>query len=507
MKHLILVTTLAFSSILFSQKLHFKVEGIKDTTVFLTKYIGSKLFYADTAIMKNGVAEFTAKKDMKPGVFAFLMPGEKYFEFIYNNEDVSIETKSPDFVPNMKIKKSEENKLFLDYILFITKEKTAQQTFIRERDKEAKGSPKIEQIQKSIDSISSVVTAYQNNLIYSHPDMLVSKMIKMSMEVTIPDYPRDEKGNIKDSSFRYKYYRAHFWDNISLKDDRLVNTPVFGQKMEYYFGKNMLVQNPDSILPVAYALIDQMDPSSDMFKFTVDYVTNTFAKSNIMGMDKVYVMMADRYYCKNDPKTGKSYAYWMPEEKLKTLCEDIAIKKHLVVGAVPPNISLRDTTDVNWKNFYSLKSDYTILYFWDPDCGHCKKTTPKLQKLYEDKLKARNVEVFAVGKATGDDFEKWKKYIRDNKLTFINVGLTETLYKAALEDARQFVPKYTNIESLNYHDTYDIYATPRVIVLDKGKKIVAKQLSISQLEDLLDHLQNIKNAPKLFPPDPEDEAH
>jgi thiol-disulfide isomerase/thioredoxin len=225
-----------------------------------------------------------------------------------------------------------------------------------------------------------------------------------------------------------------------------------------------------------------------------------------MGMDKVFVMMADRYYCRTNPETGKSYAYWMPKEKLEDLCKDNVIKKNLVQGVVPPNVILRDTTDKNWRGFYDLKSEYTILYFWDPECGHCKKITPKLQKLYAEKLKARNVEVFAVGKATGDDFEKWKKFIRDNKLSFINVGLTKTLYEEAVQDARPLL-KYTNIESLNYHDTYDLYATPRIIVLDKDKKIIAKQLTISQLEDLMDRLQNIKDAPILFPPDPEEEAH
>jgi hypothetical protein len=76
-----------------------------------------------------------------------------------------------------------------------------------------------------------------------------------------------------------------------------------------------------------------------------------------------------------------------------------------------------------------------------------------------------------------------------------------------LENPLQFVPKYTTLESLNYQETYDIYSTPRIFVLDKDKKIIAKSLSISQLEDMLDHLQNQKNAPKLFPPDPEEEEH
>jgi thiol-disulfide isomerase/thioredoxin len=277
--------------------------------------------------------------------------------------------------------------------------------------------------------------------------------------------------------------------------------------MEYFFGKNMLIQHPDSILAMAIPFCDQLDKKSEMFKYSVDYITNTFAKSKIMGLDKVYVYMVNRYYCQNDAQ-GNSIAYWMKDkEKLKELCDENKVRMNLVQGVRPPNIILRDTTDVNWRDFYSLKSDYTILYFWDPECGHCKKTTPKLQTLYEKKFKARNVEIFSVGKATNEDFEKWKKFIRDNKLTFINVGLTKKLFEDATADPRLFIPKYTTLESLNYHDTYDIYATPRIFVLDKDKKIIAKQLTISQLEDFIDRMQNIKDAEKLFPPDPEEEAN
>jgi hypothetical protein len=63
----------------------------------------------------------------------------------------------------------------------------------------------------------------------------------------------------------------------------------------------------------------------------------------------------------------------------------------------------------------------------------------------------------------------------------------------------------TTIESLNYQSTYDIFSTPRVFVLDKDKKIIGKNLSISQLEDMMDMLQGKKDLPKLFPPDPEED--
>ena len=56
---------------------------------------------------------------------------------------------------------------------------------------------------------------------------------------------------------------------------------------------------------------------------------------------------------------------------------------------------------------------------------------------------------------------------------------------------------------MNYQQTYDIFSTPKVFVLDKDKKIIAKSLTISQLEDMIDRIQGVKNVAKLFPPEDE----
>ena len=89
--------------------------------------------------------------------------------------------------------------------------------------------------------------------------------------------------------------------------------------------------------------------------------------------------------------------------------------------------------------------------------------------------------------------------MKDNHLTFITVGITNSLFKAATEDYLQFVPKYTSIESLNYSEHFDVISTPTVFVLDKDKKVVGKKLSISQLEDFLDALQHQERSVKIFP--------
>ncbi len=506
MRSLILIAFALSCSFSFAQKLKFKVAGQKDTTVHLVKYFGKGLYYADTAEMKGGYVEFDGSKQ-QAGILGLLMPGQKFFEFVYNQEEIHMETSGasgPEYITNMKVKKSEENKVFIDYVRYIQEKKSEAAKNTDERSKLTESEPKYKSLTAKIDSLNKLVLDYQNNLIKSNPGKLVSKIVYMSMDIDIPEPPKDEKGNLIDSNFRYNYFRSHYWDHVDLKDDRLVNSPVFHNKLEFYFSKSMMIQHWDTILNNAFKFCDQLDPKSKTFEYCVSYITSTFGKSKIMGMDKVYIMMADRYYCRNNAE-GKSPAFWMKPDKLEELCEKIPVQKNLVMGVRPPNLILRDTSDTKWLDFYSLKSEYTILYFWDPECGHCKTITPKLEKLYKEKLKERNVEIFAVGKAVGDEFGKWKKFIRDNNLTFINVAVTDPLFKAAMEDARQFVPKYTTLESLNYQTTYDIFSTPRVFVLDKDKKIVAKSISLSQLEDFLDMMQNKKDAPKLFPPDPEED--
>lgn len=508
MKLILSILLVAFTSLTYGQKLRIKITGEKDTTVHLVKYNGSKLFYADTAEMKGGVVEFDGSKQI-PGLLAVLLPGQKLVQFIHNKEIVDIETTGPDYPANMKVKKSEENRIFNDYVHYITTKKELAQQYSTQMAGLQKTDAKYSDLENKIKVINDEVVAYQKNIVATHPTKLVGKMVKMTMDIEIPEAPKDAKGNIIDSNFRYHYFRDHYFDNVDFSEDGLVNTPIFGSKVDYFFGNKMLVQHWDTILKYTYRIVDQLNPKSKAFEYIVSNVTSTFGKSNQMGMDKVYVMMADKYYCSKNAE-GKSPAFWMTEDKLEDLCEKIATQKHLVMGVKAPNIILPDTVEtsfdkLNWVNMHKIDAEYTILYFWESDCGHCKKITPKLSELYNKKLKDRNIEVVGIGKATGEHYKKWKDYIKKNNLNFINIGVTEPVLKIALENPNLLIPRYTTLESLNISSTYDIFSTPRIFVLDKDKKFIAKQISISQLEDMMDRLQNKTDLPKLFPPDKEED--
>jgi thiol-disulfide isomerase/thioredoxin len=484
-----------------AQKLNFNVNGLKDTTIFLAKYLGPKLYYADTVVSSKGSFEFDGSKHPR-GLYAVVIPGTRYFEFIIDNEDVDMEvTDQADLVGSMKVNKSVNNEVFYDYIMFMTKQKKRSAVINEEFTKVKGDKKKEEELRAKMTDIGNDIKAGQKKIYEANKDRFIGLMVLLSLDMDLPDSPRDENGVITDSNYVYNYYIQHYWDGVDFKDPALVRTPVFHNKLDKYFSTNGLLQIPDTLTKYAKIMVDQMDykdQENKVFQYVVHHITQKYESSKIMGMDRVFVFMADNYYCGENNK-----AFWMSEENSQKLCERAGKIRNTMIGEPAPMLILPDTTEENWINSYKVDAEYTILYFWDPNCGHCKKTTPKLQQLYEKKFKERGIEIFAVGKATGEDFEAWKKYIHENELTFTNVGLTKNVYNQAMEDPRPLLQK-TTIQSLNYTDTYDIYSTPRIFVLDKNKVIKFKQLSIGQLEEILDDLTGHSDDPKLYPKeDPE----
>lgn len=508
MKAFLVFVLLLTSGLSYGQKIRFKISNHKDTTVNLVRYFGKGLFYSDTAEMKNGVIEFDGSKQ-KAGILALFMPDQKMLEFVYNNEEeISIEATYPDLMGTTKIKKSVENTIFIDYVHFMNTKRLQAENYREQMKAYKSGDVEYEKLKGLLTETTESVVAKQKEIVGAHSDKLVGKIVRMSMDIEIPEAPKDDKGNIIDSSFRFKYYRAHYFDNFDFNDDRLVRTSIFNAKLTSYFSNEMMFPHCDTILKYAFDLCDRIPVGSSTYEYTVSWITSNYEKSKLMNMDKVFVGMAERYYCAKD-ENGKPKGFWLTETSLDKVCEKAKTNRLLVYGMRPPNIILPDTTDAKWVDFYSLKKDYTILYFWDPECGHCKKVTPKLQTLYAEKLRDRNIEVFAVGKAVGADFEKWKAFIRQYNMSFINVAVTDRIYKDAMDKTNNQqklmeLLKYTTIESLNNQQTYDVFTTPRIFVLDKDKKIVAKGLSISQLEDFLDRMQGKQDSVKLFPESEED---
>jgi peroxiredoxin len=116
-------------------------------------------------------------------------------------------------------------------------------------------------------------------------------------------------------------------------------------------------------------------------------------------------------------------------------------------------------------NLFEVKAKFTALYFWDPDCGNCSKTTDKLVPVY-NKWKDKGFEVFGVCSKSWKDIDKCKKKIEDKAMDFINTS--DEAYPLAV--AKKI---------------YDIKVNPFLILLDEDKKIMWKRIDPNQLDDIL----------------------
>ncbi len=273
-----------------------------------------------------------------------------------------------------------------------------------------------------------------------------------------PQVPDEPPAGQPDSNFQYRYYKNHYFDNIDFSDARLLRSPVYHKKLKMYM-KQLTAQQPDSVIKAADYVLDKASADKEIFKYSLVYLLNTYSRSKIMGMDKVFVHLVENYY-------NKGKAYWADSSTLSRLRNRARTLKPTLVGKKAPNIILPDSNKTHHA-LHELNAKYTILCFWDPGCSHCKDAIPKLDKYYE-KVQDKGVVVYAAN--TQPNTKKWKKFINKHDLNWINVHDPNFNYR--------------------FRSVYDIQSTPKIYLLDENKKIIAKQLSVKQLKKLLNRKLN-----------------
>jgi peroxiredoxin len=316
-----------------------------------------------------------------------------------------------------------------------------------------KNADSLAQIRKQLEAIDKEVKTFREKLFTENPNSFSVKLFKSAQEPEVPEPPVLANGR-KDSIFQFRYYKSHFFDNIDFTDDRMIRTPLFHGKVEQYITK-LTLQIPDSINKEADYLLDK-SKSKEIFKYLVWWITNNYEKSQIMGMDAVFVHMAKNYYL-----NGK--AFWVDSAIVSKIRDRAKILEPILIGKRAPNMWLTDSAGKLF-TLDGFKAKATVLYFWDPNCGHCQKETPKLHEFWE-KQKSKGIDVFAVSIDRKPD--DWKKYIREKKLHWTNV--------------------WDSYTATDFRNMYDIYSTPVIYLLDENKKILAKRIGVDQLPDFFDN--------------------
>jgi peroxiredoxin len=426
------------------------VQNQQDTVAYLGHHFATQRYVDDTASVLNGVAAFGGAKDLAEGIY-FYYSAAVYFEFLIGEQTFSITGAAPDVVSTAKIEGSPTNIGFYEMQKFTSAKRKETQQLQASIDSTASVEEK-KAVYDKVKIIDKEVVDFQLALQKKYPGTILDRLIRLMQTPTIPDVPEGE-----DSlNYKYTYYKSHFWDGIDVSDPGLLRSPLLHNKIMDYLD-NVIIQQADTVIKAVDELITISKKNDEAFRYLLISLTNKYESSKVMGFDKVFVHLIDQYYLTNQ-------APWTDAETIKKLEERAAFIRPNFIGNPAPAFTLQDTLGRDY-SLYDIDAKYTVLYFYDPDCGHCKKSTPALYNEYAE-LQSKNVEVLAI--CTTTDSKRWHEFINENDLDWINLADLSS--------------------STHFKFYYDVRSTPTVYILDADKKILLKKIATEDISTIIDQL-------------------
>ncbi|MDQ3141083.1 MAG: DUF5106 domain-containing protein [Bacteroidota bacterium] len=460
---LIVLNCLAFTFVgAQSYKINVRIKGYTNDTLLLGYHYGDKQYIKDTAFSKTGEFTFEGDTLLDAGMYLVVIkPSHDYFQLLLDKDkqQFSIQTNILNLNEELTFKGSKLNQDFMDYVSFISNRKI-QADSLGGIIKTAVDESLNKKLKERLNVLDLEVDQKQKDILKNQAGSMLSLVLKWSKDIEIPEF-KGTKEEIEDQSF--DFYKKHYFDYADFSDDRSVGIPLFHQKIDRYVQK-LTVQMPDSISAALDYLLSKCTEGSKVFQYIVSNYLNVYANSKYVGMDGVYVHLVEKYY-------GQGKTPWVDEENLAKMVLDAKTLKPLLIDKIAPDIRMyyKDNTPIR---LHDVRSPYTVLVFWAPDCGHCKQSMPKLVEFYKN-YKSKGVEIFAVcSKLAKDESTCWEALDTLQMGEWINVTDKEHYSRFRL--------------------IYDIKTTPQVYILDENKRILTKKIAFEQLGEVMDKLIQYK---------------
>jgi thiol-disulfide isomerase/thioredoxin len=445
-------------------KITFQIDGYAEQELYLAYHYNGKQFISDTMqIQSDGTFVVEGDETLDGGIYlVVLSPDNNYFEILVDTDDqeFKVKTSKEDLAGKLRFEGSKANDIFVEYSSYLrSKGLEAQQL---QEAKQASGA-EVDDINSKLAKLDKEVKAFQQSIIDKYPKSLTAAIIKATLNKEMPEFTGDEAA-IKQK--QYDFYKQHYFDYLDLSDARLLRTPMLHKKVMSYMD-NLVFKVPDSLNMEIDRIIERASKSTETEQYWITNLLNKYAKesSEYVGMDAVYVHIAQEYYCNDKTRTQ-----WIEEEQRDKICKNANELAPILIGNTAPNVRFQKP-DNHWIELHDVKADFTVLYFWDPDCSHCKKSIPKAVEFFNN-YADKGVKMVGVCNRRKEEKQMcWDAIEERDMKNWINV--TDPFMQGKSK--------------------YNVKSNPRIFVLDKDKKIISKGIGSDQLQEVLDfHLKKLE---------------
>lgn len=466
---ILIVLSLIFSIKGIAQKpaydIKVKINGVEEgKNVYLAHYFGyNQYIKVDSTKPVKGILNFKGTEPLKGGIYLIVLNPNKYYDILISGKETEFEMEADtsDFVKTVKFTNSKENEMLFGYRKYL-ESKSEEAMAIQKAAQAQKDPTATEKVREKMQALQNEVSEGMKKMAAEFEGTFAGKIIKANLEPDIPKEAPMLANGKRDSTFLFNAYKNKFFDNIDFSDERMLRTPFLQSKIEKYF-KDLVYQVTDSVNLDADKVIKLSKANKDVHRYVLYLITNKYENTEIVGLDGVFLHLAENHYLQKD-------VTWLDSTQRAKFKERVTILKPIETGKVMPTLILSDTLGVE-KNLKDIKAKYTIVYFYSPDCGHCKDHAPELVKFY-DENKAKGIEVLNV--AIDYDLDKIKNFVKTYK-----TGNMPNLW-----DSKNRYYFRTN---------FDIYSTPTSFILDENKRIIGKRVPIEEYTKFIEfHVRQLE---------------
>lgn len=276
------------------------------------------------------------------------------------------------------------------------------------------------------------------------------------------------------SEQRAAYYVQHYWDGYSLADTAFIRSDdtellyadfidalqhAAPQARSSALRAMMIHAEADSTAYTRFCTLSEKylyDPNSPMRNedYYISVLEQMLASARLSETDKLRPADRLKQALKNRPgMVAPDFTYVTPEHRKESGSINISASSGSSSGISAPH------------RLHQFHTDYTLLFFYDPDCSNCLKFEQELSEMpaFLDMQKKGIIRVLAI--YPDDNGEEW-------------------LHKST-QMPHGWVVGWNKQGDISSKTLYEIRATPTMYLLDKQKKVILKDASMEQIIQFL----------------------
>jgi thiol-disulfide isomerase/thioredoxin len=439
-----------FQATVVSQQIETTVNNLATDKGYLSALSGERVSPIDS-INSSGDGSFIfnlGSRDNIPGIYRLSFEKNKWIDFVNDGEDVKITTDASALIDSLKVSLSQSNRLYYSFQKLNKQYKTKSELLQLVLARYPQDDPYYRTTQIAATQLQKEYSDFIDTASQAKPASFIARYIRSS-QLPIVDFS-------KPLDKQLTYLKAHALDRVSFYDEGLVHSDLFTSKTIEYLTYYRNPQFPKGLLEKEFmaavdSILNRAKINQVVYRHITEYLMDGFKK---FGFENCINYILDNYVIKDD--------LCLDEASGSTIQRMIDQKKKLPIGAFVPNITLPDTSG-HAVSLREMKAEKILIVFYSTSCPYCQTMIPKLSAIAKGRDKGR-LSVLAV--SLDNSVSDWQSLIRTHKLAWTNVNDRAGWSGKSASD-------------------YFIYATPTLIVLNKEKKIIAKPLTIEELQKVL----------------------